>query len=362
MTPETIQGILDTVEKSCPAAESLWLKFGEVRLVMRTNSPALVERLTGYFTGFIGTPGQYDIAVSAYEGPELKLGLDYIIKEPDPGKTKIKEEHVDLADGRIVRKRLTGLVFLFGSGLNAAVGPCLENDNQVINFINNRLIQFELDRGALLLHAAAVSREGKGLALAGFAGMGKSTLALHLMGRGLDFVSNDRLLIKTEGQRRIIRGVPKLPRINPGTALNNPDLTAVIPEEEKWGFSALDESDIWDLEHKYDVRIDDCFGPGRFVLESEAVGLAILNWQRNGRPALAERVDLNRRRDLLDAVMKSPGLFYEPNERNVDLSPEAYLEGLKDLAVIEVRGGVDFDRAATACIEVMQNRAYGHGH
>ena len=70
------------------------------------------------------------------------------MKTPDPGKTKIKEEYVDLDDGRIVRKRLTGMLFVFGGGQNVAVGPCGANLNQVINFINNRYIEWLLCRPA----------------------------------------------------------------------------------------------------------------------------------------------------------------------------------------------------------------------
>ena len=64
---------------------------------------------------------------------------------------------------------------------HAAVGPCLANDNQIVNFINNRLIEVRLRAGDLLFHAAGVARNGRGLALAGFSGAGKSTLALAIM-------------------------------------------------------------------------------------------------------------------------------------------------------------------------------------
>jgi len=352
----TITDVVALVERGAPARLSLWLEFGEVRVVLRTNSPDLIECLADYFTGFIGRPGLADIEVLAYDVPEFGLGLDYTVKPPDPGKTRIKEEYVDLADGRVVRKRLTGLVLVFGGGLNAAIGPCLANDNQVINFINNRLIERELDRGALLLHAAAVSHHGRGIALAGVAGAGKSTLALHLMSRGLDFVSNDRLLLKKDRPQPLLRGVPKLPRINPGTALNNPHLSAVIPETEKEDFLALEEDDIWQLEHKYDVRIDDCFGPGRFVLDCRAAGLVILNWKRDGKPTVVRQVDLAQRPDLLAAVMKSPGLFHQPGREETDHSAKAYLDGLKDVTVIEISGGDNFDRAVKACLEVLDSQ------
>lgn len=43
-------------------------------------------------------------------------------EEPDPGKSKVKEEYADFPDGRLVRKRLTGMVFVFGEGDHLAMG------------------------------------------------------------------------------------------------------------------------------------------------------------------------------------------------------------------------------------------------
>jgi HprK-related kinase B len=137
-----------------------------------------------------------DIEITAHEMPAWDLSLAYAIKQPDPGKTKIKEEYFELADGRVVRKRLTGMVFIFGEGENVAVGPCLENINQVVNFVNSRYIEWMLCKGCILGHAAGVILNGNKLAVAGFSGAGKSTLVLHLMNEGGTFVSNDRLMIE----------------------------------------------------------------------------------------------------------------------------------------------------------------------
>ena len=292
----------------------------------------------------------------------LALPFEFRTKAPEPGKAKVKEEWADVDGGRVVRKRLTGMVMAFGGGEHLVAGPCLENPNQVVNFLNNRYIERKLDQGAILGHAAAVAKSGRGLALAGFSGMGKSTLALHAVSLGADFVSNDRILVQagsnnqTPGSPALIHGVAKHPRINPGTALNNPDLARVVAEEDKARFLALPPAELWALEHKYDAIVEDCFGPGRFRLCAPFSGLVLLNWKRDGGPLRIARVDPGQRRDLLPAVMKSPGLFYpEAEMREVEELPEAaWIEALKDCVVLEFAGGVDFAAGAEACLEFLE--------
>lgn len=337
-----------------PPVHQLVLAFDDCRIGVQTNSIALIDTLREYFSDFLSDTPAWDMLLTAHEAKPPELPHAFTAKEPDPGKNKIKEEFVDLADGRVVRKRLTGMVFVFGGDDSLAIGPCLDNANQVINFINNRFISWKLRQGCLLGHAAGIGLHGCGLALAGFSGMGKSTLALHLMSRGTDFISNDRVLLKEDGVGLFLYGVAKLPRINPGTALNNPDLAGVIPPQDRERFAGLAQEALWSLEHKYDVFLDHCFGPGRFTLAASMAGLVILNWQRGQAATVAREVDIRQRRDLLPAFMKSAGLFFLPEHgEEIDHSEEAYLERLAKTRVYEISGGIDFDRACDACLKIL---------
>ncbi|MBF0480397.1 MAG: HprK-related kinase B [Desulfovibrionaceae bacterium] len=334
----------------------LFLVFDQCRVLVETNSRELADRLKAYYADFLGREGGADITVKAVETPALVLDLSYTATALAPGKTP-KEEYADLRDARVVHKVRTGMVFAFGGGENYALGPCLANDPQVVNFINNRHIELVLKQGALLFHAAAVARKGKGLALVGFSGAGKSTLALQILTRGMDFVSNDRLMVsRRQGELRMA-GVAKMPRVNPGTVLNNPSLKPVMDQADWERFSRLSPAELWDLEHKYDASIDACFGPGRFKLTAGMAGLVVLNWKREAVPMRAAAVSLRERRDLLEAFMKSPGLFYALDdpaaipEVSSEVSGDAYLALLDGCPVLEVTGGVDFDRAADAALD-----------
>jgi HprK-related kinase B len=182
---------------------------------------------------------------------------------------------------------------------------------------------------------------------------------MHVMSRGALFVSNDRLLVDAgspEAGGLRMSGVPKLPRINPGTALNNPDLAVVVPDEDRARFLGMEVDELWALEHKYDVLLDQCFGAGRFVLQAPMQGLVVLNWKRGGGDTNIRFVKADERPDLLPAFMKPAGLFSLP--RNGDASwrdpgLEAYAQVLSRCDLIEVSGGVDFERAADFCIEYL---------
>ncbi|MCK9240961.1 HprK-related kinase B [Desulfocurvus sp.] len=361
--PASVGALAASVRAALPAEHTLFLALGDCVVEVRASRADLREALAGYFNEFLcppPPPGAADILVTAHEAPAPELDLPLAEKAPDPGKAKVKEQWADLPDGRVVRKRLTGMVFAFGGGVNVAVGPCLDNPNQVVNFVNNRFIEGKLDAGCLLGHAAGVALGGRGLALAGFSGMGKSTLALHLMSRGTDFVSNDRVLLREEpGGGATMFGVAKHPRINPGTALANPDLADIVAPGDRGRFLALPEAELWALEHKYDALIGQCFGPGRFRLRAPMDGLALLNWQRGAGPMRARLVDPARRTDLLPAFMKATGLFYRPADpaRPQDPPMSDYVRALSRCAVIELAGGVDFDAAADVCLEFLKTGA-----
>ncbi len=358
--PESIQEARRQLENKFTSSHRLKLIFGDCRIDCLTNSEKLKQDLAHYFKPFISnvSNNKPHITIHSFEGDIPNWDLDLTVKQPDPGKTKIKEEFVDLPDGRLVRKRLTGMLFLFGKGNNIAIGPCIQNSNQVINFINNRFMEWKLNQDYFLAHAAGVVWQGAGISMAGFSGMGKSTLALHLMSRGAKFVSNDRLLFKKEDSAINMIGVAKLPRINPGTALNNPDLQGVMPKEDCEKFRELTGAELWNLEHKYDVYIDECFGPDKFVLAAPMNLIVMLNWDHSNKNLKTNFVDFADRRDLLGAFMKSPGLFYEPEEIVVqdNLSDESYVSELSGFPILEISGSVDFDEAADAISNIINSK------
>jgi HprK-related kinase B len=328
----------------------LYLGLGDCSLRLRSNSTALIDNLKDYFGHVVIAPRDADLEIVAVERDAPELGVAFIDWAREPGKTGRKDSYLDLDGARLVRKVRTGMVFLHGTDDRIAAGPCLRHENQVINFINAQYMNWLQNRDWLICHASGLVRDGRCLAIAGLSGGGKSTLMLRMMDvPEVSYLTNDRLFIRRGGGFTWAVGIPKLPRINPGTIVHNPALHGLLTSRQRDAFLAMPPDQLWALEDKYDVHIDRIYGSGRISGRATLTAFLVLNWERNtGKPLKVERVKLGERLDLLSAIMKSPGPFYQFTDGRffkdtMTLDQEAYLQCLDGVGIFEASGGVDFD-------------------
>ncbi len=343
-----------------PCGNELALDFGGFAIRLRTNAPELIARLKDYFRHAVAPVAEPHVDILAWERAAPEFDENFVDWKRDGGKTGRKDAYADLPDARLVRKVRTGMMFLQSENKAVAAGPCLANDNQVINFVNAQYMNWLQRRGWMICHAAGVARGGRALGLAGFSGGGKSTLMLNLMEKDATaFLSNDRLFVHNVDGGAAARGVPKLPRINPGTAIHNPRLEGLIPKARRDALLALPPDELWEIEEKYDVDVERLYGPGRIASEAPLTAFLILNWSRASEDEFAIRpVAPSERRDLLPAVMKSPGPFYQYADGsffadNTPLDQEAYLKTFEGVSFYEATGRVDFEGAARHCTELL---------
>ena len=291
----TVESAVSELQDNAPlCADELYLALSECVLRLRSNSSELLAGLADYFSHVASDAMTPDVDIIAIERDAPELGIDFIDWKREPGKTGRKDSYADLPGGRLIRKVRTGMVFLQGESRRIAAGPCRKYDNQVINFINTQYMNWLQNRGWLIGHAAGLVYRGKGLGVAGFSGGGKSTLMLHLLGNDeVSYLTNDRLFMHAGSGRVLARGIPKLPRINPGTIVHNQKLHSLIPARQREALLQLPGAELWELEEKYDVDIDRLYGPGRVKSEAPLAALLILDWQRDGdRELQVEQVNL----------------------------------------------------------------------
>jgi HprK-related kinase B len=343
-----------------------------------SNSEELLNLYRHYFKAVIDQlhPTETDIDILAIERPQVELAVDFhdwLREEPNKAR---KDAIYDLSadqdnasgNARLLKKVRTGMVFLQSQSHLIAAGECLKNANQVINFINNQYLNYALNQQnvlrqpSVLCHAAGLTYQDQALGMAAFSGGGKSTLMLHMLSQeGCRFLSNDRVILQRQSPpdeaQILATGIPKLPRVNPGTILNNPKLAHMIGEEKRRALLALPRQELWDLEDKYDVMIEDCYGPDKIQYQSAINNFLILNWSHNSTDEVSiEPVNLEQRQDLLAPIMKSPGPFYQYADGSLfqhltPLNESEYLDIFENINTYEVCGQIDFDRLSRVCFE-----------
>ncbi|WP_417510102.1 HprK-related kinase B [Methylophaga sp.] len=363
MTNEIPHEIESLLKDYPPLPDALDIDLGFCSCRIHSNSIELLARLSAYFSSIVSNVSTPTYQVTAIECDTPDFSNAFIDWKREPGKTGKKDSYINLNKARLIRKVRTGMVFYQSTDTAIAMGPCLENDNQVINFINNQFMTCLQQKEALICHAAAVVREGEALAVAGFSGGGKSTLMLEMLEQeGTTFLSNDRLFIKQTSVGVDAYGIPKLPRINPGTIVNNKRLQPLLTDELRQTFLSLPKDELWELEQKFDVDIDALYGEGRLQFEAPLKALLILNWSRHDQSDVSlHHVNLRQRRDLLQAILKSPGPFYQTVKGefisdDYQADEDAYLAILDNIAVYEATGGVNFQQLSALYLAAGQEK------
>lgn len=351
-----VRTLADEVRTRHPAEHVLDLRFEDCSLRVLSNAPRLIERLREYYGRFHAKePGRH-FQITIIESPPWTVDVDLNPVPRRDLRSALKEEIADLPDGRIIRKSRTGIVFLIADDVNVAIGPCEANLNQAVNFVDNRFIEWRLRCGGLLLHAAGIALDNAGLAIAGPAGRGKSTLALDLLERGFDYVSNDRVITDKHLPSSLMYGVPKRPRVNPGTLLHHRRLSTLLEPADRDRLNRLPADELWHLEEKRDVVVEQWFPRSKHMLLARLSAIIVLNWQRDGGPLRLVPVTLGDRPEILELIIKDPGVFH-PGRQSTQ-SPEQharrYVDALRDCPVCEFTGGVDFAAAAAACHDLLR--------
>jgi HprK-related kinase B len=323
---------------------SLSLCFADVPIRIETNDAEVQARLASYFRAYVRTGSSPQAEVRLVQGA-VPIPGEFVDLVRDGGR-RPKEATREVAGGRLILKRMTGVLMGLWSGGAFAAGDIRANMNQGINLVNNCYAKIVLRRGHTPLHASAVSRDRRTAVLAGPPGAGKSTLALRLVEAGFRCLSNDRVLAKPMPDMVEVLGYPKQPRVNPGTLFGHPRLSALLEPADRAALAALPERELWELERKSDVDLDSIYGSGTVDLRGSMEALVLLKWRRDGLGLDIRQLSVDEAFAALPLVYKNLGAFdldRAPGAAMTDAERDAFRELFGQVAVVEVTGRIDFD-------------------
>jgi HprK-related kinase B len=219
-----------------------------------------------------------------------------------------KESFADVGRRRIILKNRTGVVVELGAKRWRVRGDLNRNLSQLVNVIGAAYGLSLLDEGACMIHASAVVGEGRAVAIVGQSGSGKSSVAVRLMERGFDYLANDRLFLKPQRRGVQAYGIPKLPRVNPGTLLAGSRTSGVIDERRRRSYRALKSEELWDVNEKYDLDVGRTLGR-HWLLRAPLGAAFVLRWHRDGKGLQFRRLNTAQAVEELRSATKTFGPF-----------------------------------------------------
>jgi HprK-related kinase B len=316
------------------APSLLHLGFGDVRVDV-TGEEKLLRRLAGYFGGFVAQ------SASATSLPSTLALVEGTAPEPGialtPWDSRGKDSFGDIDGYRLVRKDRTGVLIQVHGRDWTMQGPLSRNFSQVVNVIGAMYGLRVLARGCAMVHASYVARDGKGLAVVGQSGTGKSSVAVRLLEEGFEFVSNDRLILELNGKDVIGHGLPKLPRVNPGTLLAGAQTRRILDEEARRRYSAMPAEELWAVEDKYDLDVSQALGR-RWLLSAPVAGILMLEWRFGNSGLAVTRLRPEQALAALRGVSKDFGSFDQLLCRRTDT---ALRDAAERVPVFRITGGAD---------------------
>lgn len=299
---------LEELRRRYPSNDVLTLSLLGVTLSVHTNDGRAASGLVRYFSPFRSPARPHDaLPIHVLQGtPNYDpLRLQDV---PRHAGRSVKEAFYDVPGGRIVVKRRTGMAIYIAEPEHGIVGDALRNLNQAANLVSTVFAKAMLRRGYVMLHASAALGEEGGVAFAAQSGAGKSTMALALVEEGYRFVTNDRLLVRADRGRVEMVGLPRIPRVNPGTLLRLSRLTALLPPEARRRYERLGPDALWATEEKRDVEVDRIFGEGTVQLTGGLGIIYVLAWHRGEGGWQVHQLDPAARRAALRRMAKQVGV------------------------------------------------------
>jgi HprK-related kinase B len=330
MTEPTTE--IEQIRARYAPTSQLALRIADLPIRLESNEPAALAAARAYFCPYVVDAGPADAPTlylfqgeAVYDPARLAIVTRGGLNRPP------KEALYDTSGARVILKQRTGLTIYVTDTAQYVVGDLLTHFNQVVNAVNVVFMKGKIAQGFVMFHASAAQRPGpvdqaRGLAFASLSGAGKSSVAMHLIARGYQYVTNDRLLLRLGATGVEMLGVPKWPRVNPGTLLTVPELASLLTPNERERYRALPPDELWSLEAKHDVIVPDVFGPAAFDLAGRLAAVYLLNWRRTTPGFQVQPIQPTEAAEALRSLLKTVGVY--DRAAAAAASPEPTIERL----------------------------------
>jgi HprK-related kinase B len=194
-----------------------------------------------------------------------------------------------------------------------------------------------------MVHASAVARvdSDEVMIFMGNSGSGKSSLALYLIEQGgFDYISNDRVMLKARPDGVHVIGLPKKPRVNPGTLLASTRLSHLLRPSKRGRYEQMPAAELWGVEDKHDVDVHRALGAAE-RLDGRLANCFSLEWRPDGRGRETHCLDEEGVLSALLSVRKDFGPFDRRGSQRASEFDAEYRRLARAISVTRVTGRAD---------------------
>ncbi len=289
MTVEHIRSLLNLPESVFDdEAARLRLRFRNVILEIRSNDRLLIDRVREYHRCYVeedDASGEAFQVVHLLHIPGFRSSYEMRDFVRSKSGRKIKEEFIDLFEGRLVRKKKYGIEAYIDGVNHIMVGDIRENIHQVALFLNVVFARMYLaGRGYLLLNVAAISDGDNVISLASMPNTGTSgTILFDLIERKFKLTAFDRLMVRSRDDLVQAIGYPLHPRVHPGSVLHHDRIMSSLSIGKQTRYRQLGPSELWALDESVQVDVDRIYGEHSTQLFGTLESLYILEWEPESR-------------------------------------------------------------------------------
>ncbi len=297
-------------------AQTLLFTIHGVPFVVRSNDAGVIEhvaRLVARYRGSMpqAATGPQQELVAVQGTPEFdRSGLTDVPRRSGASKPA-RVAIADRDDRRLIYRHEAGVLTVIEPARWMITGDLHTYPNEVTRALDAMLALALVERGYLTLKGSALARAGQGVALVGGPDSARRALAVTLVARGFQWVTEDSLLVRVAAGHVEMRGLPGLLRLGPAAMTAHPALRAMLTDDERAQYAGQTWRNLREIDARYVVNAADAFGAGGVEEDGALRMIVALRWKGNdssGTSAIAPLARAEAYEALADTT-RSYGLY-----------------------------------------------------